>query len=314
MKLPHKKQQQPARRSGLSSPRQARATDESLGERYAFRRNRTLTGSLASGVSSVNEHRAELKSTRIHAHDLRHHRRKLSAILLSVLAVGALLALLVYQSVAIVRVKALTDAPVDARQYEEAVQQYLAGRPIERSRLTLNTAELAKYLQTSGYPEVRAVADHMDFDGVGASTINLEFRRPAIVWQTGNTRLYVDDTGVAFTRNYYAEPTVNIVDQSGIGTQDNKVLASNRFLAFIGMVVGRMNASGHTVTQVALPAGTTRQIAVSVVTVPYPIKFSVDRPVGEQAEDAVRAIAYLNAKGISPEYLDVRVSGKAYYK
>ena len=34
----------------------------------------------------------------------------------------------------------------------------------------------------------------------------------------------------------------------------------------------------------------------------------------EQAEDAVRAIAYLNAKGISPEYLDVRVSGKAYYK
>ena len=314
MKLPQKKQQQPARRSSLPSARQTRAGNEELSDRYTFRRNRTLTGSLSSGVSSATEHRAELKSSRIHAHDLHRHRRKLSAILLSVLAVGALLALLVYQSVAIVRVKALTDAPVDARQYEEAVQQYLAGRPIERSRLTLNTAELAKYLQTSGYPEVRAVADHMDFDGVGASTINLEFRRPAIVWQTGNTRLYVDDTGVAFTRNYYAEPTVNIVDQSGIGTQDNKVLASNRFLAFIGMVVGRMNASGHTVTQVALPAGTTRQIAVSVVTVPYPIKFSVDRPVGEQAEDAVRAIAYLNAKGISPEYLDVRVSGKAYYK
>ena len=161
---------------------------------------------------------------------------------------------------------------------------------------------------------MRAVADHMDFDGVGASTINLEFRRPAIVWQTGNTRLYVDDTGVAFTRNYYAEPTVSIVDQSGIGTQDNKVLASNRFLAFIGMVVGRMNANGHTVTQVALPAGTTRQIAVSVATVPYPIKYSVDRPVGEQVEDAVRAMAHLSDKGITPEYLDVRVSGKAYYK
>ena len=314
MKLPHKKHQQPARRSGLSSPRQARATDESLGERYTFRRNRTLTGSLAPGVSSVNEHRAELKSSRIHAHDLRHHRRKLSAILLSVLVVGAFLALLVYQSVAIVRVKALTDTPIDTQQYEEAIQQYLAGRPIERSRVTLDTAELAKYLQTSGYPEVRAVVEHMDFDGVGASTINLEFRRPAIVWQTGSTRLYVDDTGVAFTRNYYAEPTVSIVDQSGIGTQDNKVLASNRFLAFIGMVVGRMNANGHTVTQVALPAGTTRQIAVSVATVPYPIKFSVDRPVGEQVEDAARAMAYLSAKGISPEYLDVRVSGKAYYK
>ena len=314
MKLPHKKQQQPARRSGLSSPRQTRATDESLGERYAFRRNRTLTGSLASGVSSVNEHRAELKSSRIHAHDLRHHRRKLSVILLSVLAVGSLLALLVYQSVAIVRVKAFTDAPIDARQYEDAVQKYLTGRPIERSRLTLDTEKLAKHLQTSGYPEVRAVSERMDFDGVGASIVTLEFRRPAVVWQTGNTRLYVDDTGVAFTRNYYAEPTVSIVDQSGIGTQDNKVLASNRFLAFIGMVVGRMNTNGHTVTQVALPAGTTRQIAVSVATVPYPTKYSVDRPVGEQVEDAVRAMAHLSDKGITPEYLDVRVSGKAYYK
>ncbi len=314
MKLPQKKQQQPARRSGLSSTRQTRATDEGLSERYAFRRNRTLTGSLASGVSSATEHRAELKSSRIHAHDLRHHRRRLSVVLLSVLAIGGILALLVYQSVAVVHVTAATDTPIDASLYEQEVQDYLANRPIERSRLTLDTAKLTRHLQANGCPEVQSVAPRMSFDGIGATQLTFVLRRPAVMWRTGDTRLYVDDTGVAFTRNYYTEPTVNIVDQSGIATQDNKVLASNRLLSFIGMVIGRMNANGYSVTRVALPAGTTRQIAVSVTSVSYPVKFSVDRPVGEQAEDAVRALQYLTTKGVTPEYIDVRVSGKAYYK
>jgi hypothetical protein len=44
------------------------------------------------------------------------------------------------------------------------------------------------------------------------------------------------------------------------------------------------------------------------------VKFSVDRAVGEQAEDAARAVRYLDGKGMSPEYLDVRISGKAFYK
>jgi hypothetical protein len=41
---------------------------------------------------------------------------------------------------------------------------------------------------------------------------------------------------------------------------------------------------------------------------------SVDRPAGEQAEDAMRAIKYLQSKGMTPAYIDVRVGGKAYYK
>lgn len=314
MKVSRNRQQQPARRSGSSSVRQTRVTDEDLRERYSFRRNRTLTGSLAPGVSSATEHRAELKSSRIHAHDLRHHRRRLSVVLLAVLLAGSALAMLIYQSVATVNVVATTDVPIDATLYQQKIQEYLGGRPLERSRLTLDTARLAQYLQTNGCPEVQSVSTDMSFDGIGASRLSLVLRRPAVAWRTGDVDLYVDSTGVAFTRNYYAEPGVNVVDQSGIATKDNKVLASNRFLSFIGTVIGRMNASGYTVTQVALPAGTTRQIAVSVSSVPYPIKFSVDRPVGEQAEDAARALGYLTEQGVTPEYIDVRVSGKVYYK
>lgn len=315
MNILRKKQQLPSRRSDVSGARAGRATENELAERYAFRRNRTLTGSLAPGVVSVNEHHAELKSVRIHTHDLRQHRRRLSGIFLIVALVAVALGYGIFQSIAIPKVVAVaTERPIDAQYYEQKIQQYLNGRPLERSRVALNVERLAQYLQVNDAPEVLAVSPDMSFDGLGTSRLQLVMRRPVIAWRTGSSNLYVDDQGVAFARNYHPEPTVKVVDETGIVTKDNKVLASNRFLGFIGRVVGRMKASGLTVTQVALPANTTRQVAVTVEGVNYPIKYSVDRPVGEQTEDAVRAIRYLADKGIGAEYLDVRVSGKAFYK
>ena len=154
----------------------------------------------------------------------------------------------------------------------------------------------------------------MTFAGFGATTIELTVRKPTVAWRTGSTAVYVDDTGVAFSRNYYEPPSVKVVDQTGIVTEGNKVLASNRFLAFIGKLVGQMNYQQLPVEQVDLPPGTTRQVVVHVRGIGYPITFSIDRPVGEQAEDAARAVTYLRNRGEKPEYLDVRVSRKAFYK
>ena len=41
---------------------------------------------------------------------------------------------------------------------------------------------------------------------------------------------------------------------------------------------------------------------------------TVDRPAAGQVEDAVRAIRYLTNRGITAEYIDVRVSRRAFYK
>ena len=66
--------------------------------------------------------------------------------------------------------------------------------------------------------------------------------------------------------------------------------------------------------QVIIPASTTRQVELRIKKVSYPVKFSVDRPAGEQTEDMARVIKYLKSKGVNPDYVDVRVSGKAFYK
>lgn len=304
----------PARRAEASSRLSTRASAQNLDERYAFRRNRTLTGSLSSSVSSVSEHRAELKSTRVHAHTLRRHRRKLVLIFAGVAVVAIGLSLLIYQTSAVVRVASVSERGGDDPIYAAKIQDYLSLHPLERFRFATDTASLTSYLQDNGCPEVQRVTSDMAFDGIGATRFILEFRRPVVSWSTGATHVYVDESGVAFDKNYFDEPSVKVVDQTGIGTQNNQVLASSRFLGFIGKVIGRMKQYDMIVTSVALPAGTTRQIAITIQNIPYPIKLSVDRPVGEQAEDASRAVRYLDSKGRSPEYLDVRVSGKAFYK
>jgi hypothetical protein len=57
-----KKTDLPRRRMQTNNPAAERATESSLEERYAFRRNRTITGSAASNVASANESNAQLKS------------------------------------------------------------------------------------------------------------------------------------------------------------------------------------------------------------------------------------------------------------
>ena len=312
MKLLRKKQQLPPRRLNAMT-HQERASESELDARYTFRRNRTLTGSLSSRVESVGEVNAELRSPRVQVHGLRRHRRRVAAILCAILLLSAGMCYLIYQSIALPRVKVDTPIAPDRAIYETKIQEYLSKRPMERYRFSVNVDDLTTYLQINGLPEVSSVSPDTDFDGLGATVFRLNMRRPVVSWKSGPNQVYVDDKGNAFNRNYYSEPTVQVVDNSGIQAKDNQVLASNRLLSFTGKVIGAMSANGFSATKVILPVDTTRQVEVVVENVNYPIKFSIDRSVGEQSEDASRAIRYIDSQAIVPQYVDVRVSGRAYY-
>lgn len=315
MKLLQKKQQVPNRRSSSLPSREGRASAEDLNARYSFRRNRTLTGSLSSDVTSANEHRSELRSPRVQTHHLRKHRRRLLMIFIAVAVVASGLGWAIYQSIAGVTVVIASPVPpTSTNVYEQAIQDYLNGRPFERNRKTINTNALAVYLQENGFPETLAAQIDQSPAGFGSSTVKLTMRQPLVSWKTGASRLYVDGTGAAFTRNYFAEPTVEVIDETGIQTVNNQVLASDRFLGFIGRMVGRLQDQGLQVTRVVLPENTTRQLLLSIEGLAYPVKVNVDRPAGGQAEDIARTVRHLTSRGITPAYVDVRVEGRAYYK
>jgi hypothetical protein len=289
-----------------------RASESSLAQRYAFHRNRTLTGSSSSSVTSSNEANSQLKSPRVQAHELVRQRRHIGSVLLLVLVGAALLYALIAQFTAgvVVRVQDVSTRldPV----YEQAIQDYLSSQPIERLRFLLSEKALGDFLQTAA-PEVATVRVE-GAAGFGKSEFVVTMRQPIAGWSMNGRQQYVDNTGTAFSRNYFASPKVQIVDNSGIQVDAGQAVASNRFLGFVGRVVGLAKGQGYVAQQVVIPTGTTRQVEVRLEGVPYPIKFSVDRAAGEQVEDMARSLKWLSGHGVTPQYLDVRVSGKAFYK
>lgn len=313
MSLFAKKNTPSPRRRQPQAPKTPRVSSDSLDQRYSFRRNRTLTGSLSAGVTSAGpSDKAQLKSSRVQAHDLARHRRNIGVILLGVVLASVILYLLVSQLTAKVAVRTATPMSIDAQRYQQSIDTYLQARPIERMRFMLNQDRLNAYVQTVN-PEVASVT----VDGmseIGGTAFMLTFRQPIAGWSIAGSNQYVDTSGTSFTRNYFDAPKVQIVDKSGIQIAAGQAVASDQFLGFVGRMVGAVGAQGYVVKKVTIPRSTTRQVEVRLAGVSYPIKVSVDRPTGEQSEDMVRSIRWMKKNGISPKQLDVRVSGRAFYR
>ena len=307
----------PGRRS--ESARQdtsQRPSAEDLSSRYAFRRNRTLTGSSSANISSSNELNAQIRSPRAHVHHLTSLRRRLLLYTGLVAAACFGLYVLVFQLVATVLPQSGTSAVVftdDSKAiYASAIESYYAARPAERFRFLLDHQSLVDHVRAE-HPEV---ADIIMNSGSkpGEATASVLVREPIARWSIDGSFQYVDGNGVVFSRNYFDDPKLQIVDNSGVASADNQLVASNRFLGFIGRVVSKSTSNGLNVQTVTIPALTTRQVAVTMKGSTTEYKLSVDRSAGQQVEDMARVARYLRSNGITPRYVDVRLSGKAFYR
>lgn len=310
-----KKQQKslPLRRHAPAGDIRDESALTDIDQRYNFRRNRTLTGSSSSDVTSASEGKAQLKSPRVHTHELIKKRRRVS-ILLVVASAGALS---IYGLIVQFTAEPLVHAPgvpvsLDT-SYSTAIQSYFAAHPIERLRFLTNQSQLERFVKDK-LPEVASLRIGSQA-GFGKSDFVLTMRRPLAGWTIQNKQQYVDAMGVAFSKNYYPAPSVQIVDNSGIRADHGQVVvASNRFLSFVGQTVGLAKQQGFIVAQVVIPPASTRQVELRLEGKTYPIKLSIDREVGEQIEDMARTIQWFDSRRQTPQYIDVRVSGKAFYR
>ena len=289
----------------------------SQNDAYNFRRSRTITGSSASSVRAVSEDRGQLRSTRLQEHDLRRHRKKLSFYLILCLVIIGLFGVLLeqYSSDDVVISANSAEAStkhIDTARYRAIAAQYYAEHPLEHFRFALNIDTFANELRAKA-PEV-ADASVVRGDKALQGEVKLMFRRPVVSWTIKGEKYYVDANGEAFKVNYFAEPNVAVVDESGIDP-DAGVIASGRFLRFMGRVITLVNDSGvTTVSGIVIPKGVTRQIDLKLVGVPYPFKTNLDRDPAGQATDIINAYKHFTSRGIVPAYVDVRVSSKAFYR
>lgn len=291
--------------------RQPHITDDT-GD-YAFRRSRTMTGSSSDTVRAAAETHADLQSDRLKHHTLRKQRRHLGVyLLISMVCVSGLLLLVnnFMLSTALRQSPGVTAA--DASAYKTAIDAYLSGHANERFVFSLRGEALLDTIQQR-YPEVKAITVDVQ-PWLQPALVRIDLRTPIASWTIGSTKYYIDGSGVAFQKNHGPEPTLVVEDDTGINPNDTAAVASERMIRYIGRLVALLKQNGLTVERLILPPATSREVDVRLSGVSYTIKTDLDRDPAGQVADVVQAVGYLNRRGITPSYADVRVSSKLYYK
>lgn len=283
----------------------------------SFRRSRTMQGTTSSNVKAANQNRAELKSDRLKKQQ-QDKRKKRAMIIIGSFA-GIILCISYLVSQYVVGVSQVSFQPAVERApsselYKKAIDSYLNEQPSTRFHFALDQKRLTQYV-TEQLPEVKKVTS----SGISSNHIQVvvELRKPIVGWKIGNGQSYVDEEGVAFTNNYFAQPAVSVVDKSGVNADQDttKVVASERFLKFLGRLVALTNTSGlGEVKEASIPKATTRQIDIKLKDRSYLIKTHIDRDPAATVEDIKRVVGFLEQKKVTPSYIDVRVSGRAFYK
>ena len=109
-----------------------------------------------------------------------------------------------------------------------------------------------------------------------------------------------------------SKPTIEVIDEAASTTGGR---LTNRMLEFINQVSSDLRSYSITPTKAVVPAGSIREVDFYIDGYNGFLKTTVDRGAGVTAEDADRMLRYLNEQGKTDfNYIDLRISGKAYWK
>lgn len=272
-----------------------------------FKRNKTVPGVSVKTTSPKD-------SSRQKVHSLSRKRKKLATMFGFVVIIIAILLLLIFNftfKVAIAPSGQLSES-IPADRYEQIITNFLDEHFMQRFHFLLNNQQLEKYFLVNN-PEIKSATMGVG-DQFGQTKFFLKMRQPIASWLVNGQQYYVDGQGVTFKYNYYQEPLLKIFDETDAPLEMGEIIITQKVLSFIGKTIDRLDDKGLKVVKIILPSGEMRRIDFVIDGVGAVFKLSVDRPIGEQVEDLERALSYFTQRNLSPDYIDLRLKNKAYYK
>ena len=297
-----KKHKEPVRRSHVQPQ-----ADEAGFDMASYRRGTTLN-SFKSNEPTQSE-RQRLKR-------LRALRRRMAVVLAAIVVLLVLGLSLLSQFTGSISTVVATDSNIalsddDINRYRTIVDKYFADNSFERFGFARRNSVLLQYVMNEA-PEVSAIK--ISPSGIASGKVEVTVRQPVAMWINGNQTDFVDSDGVVFDRNYYATPSIAIEDNSGVQL-DGGVATSSSFLSFVGKTaVALSEKEGLQVERVVIPQGSARYVEFYLTGRNYPFKAQITRDATSQAHDIAVMTRYIDSHGISPQYVDCRVEGKAYWK
>lgn len=269
-----------------------------------YQRSRTISGPEAPFTSNLTD--------RVAVNQLRKQRHKLMTVLLLFIISSCVIVFLLTQMT--INMSVITPSARSAKgadTYIALLDDYFEDQPLERLLFLTNYESLNGYFARLA-PEVKSI--RLESDGIASAKVKLIFREPVMTWSVGGKKYYVDSDGVIFERNYFDEPEVAVDDQSGIPTTPGQEVVNKPFMSFLGQSVSKFRQKGFVVSGVILPIDTVRQAVFSLSERSYSVRMTLDRGVDSQVDQAVEAISFFDNRGSTPEYIDVRVDQRVFYK
>lgn len=285
-----------------SNKKVASIPNDSAEQNFTFRRNATLS-------NLQSEHREKTERQRERA--LRLRRRQLG-VLLAIVAGVCLIGLLVLSQFSGSFIISSENAKLTSAQdayYTNILNQYFAKNPFERFSFGRRDSNLSEFIESKA-PEVGSV--QMNASGLGGGMLHLSFRKPVAMWKSGGDTNFVDSNGVVFSKSFFANPSVTITDDSGVSISGQTT--SSGFLSFIGQVSADLTKGDQNLQRVVIPRGAIRYCNIYLQGRSYPFMVQIDRDPSSQSADIIASVKYIDQNHISPQYVDVRVSGKMYWK
>ncbi len=206
----------------------------------------------------------------------------------------------------------------DKQVYERAAENVLQKSWINRYKLTVDTASVRRELLNQ-YPEIKNVSVALPILG-HQPQIYIEPYKPSFVLTTTNGGAYLlDATGRALASTSQIEdieglgvPTIQ--DKTGLEVRLGSRAIPSSTVAFTQTIIKALSAKNVTISTLALPAGA-YQLDVGVAGQKYYVKYNLQNDALQQAGTYLAVQNRLAADRITPaEYIDVRVTDRAYYK
>jgi hypothetical protein len=196
--------------------------------------------------------------------------------------------------------------------YTKAADALLKGSLLNRSKITLNTNGIESSLQKQ-FPELTSVVVTVPLVG-NRLVIYVSPSKPAFVLQTGSGLYSIDAKGYVLTQ--LTTPTDGLVllkeTSSRTPKPGSQYLASST-MTFCSTVAYELEQGGVPLAYLDLPTSAPYELDAYVAAKPYYIRFNLQADAMQQSGAAVATLQQLGAN-TPGQYLDVRVSERAYYK
>lgn len=208
--------------------------------------------------------------------------------------------------------------------YQAAVTKTLRSSLANTNKVTVNSRQVVGDLKRQ-FPEIYDASLVLPLVG-HRPTVYIELARPVVRLQTPSQTIVVDQTGRALASAALGERTQFssfnlpvVIDQSQLDLHVGDIVLPSNSVQFIREVTEQLAAKKVAIAKLTLPAGT-QELDVYPAGVPYTVKFNLHDPTSarQQVGTYLAVRQQLGKQGSMhaepKQYIDVRLTGRAYYQ